>query len=362
MMTEDILRVILTEFDIPQNNYAFIPIEHGLINKSYQVIENSGDHKAYFLQQIDHNVFANIEGIMHNIGVVSNHFNSLQEAPEHLTTLQTKSGANYFKAINGEYWRLYKYIEGITYYKAESEKIAAEAGKMFGHFLSTLQGIDVALIHTTIPGFHDINLRYEQFEASLTSASPDRKLRAKNLLRLAEENFSYAKDIYHEIVSDCPVIVTHNDTKLSNLLFDNQQRGICVVDYDTLMPGFLALDFGDSVRTICSTTDEDDTNLAGTYFNLEIFKSFTLNFIQALAPTVEVTEVKLFAKAVPYMPYLMGLRMLTDYLNNDVYYTTQYEHHNFDRASNQLALFISGAAQLNEMNNIVLELINIQSS
>jgi hypothetical protein len=360
-MPEDNLKEVLGEFDIPQLDFILHPIKHGLINKSYEVIEISTKQKLYFLQQIDQNAFNDIEGIMHNIGVVSNHFNSWPEAPGHLITQQTKSCANYYKSGAGEYWRLYNYVEGKTYYRAENEQIAGEAGKMFGEFLNALQGIDIALMQTTIPGFHDIDLRYEQFNKSLTTAKPPRKDKAKTLIRLVRENIMYVKDIYHEIINTCPAKITHNDTKLSNLLFDDQQKGICVVDYDTLMPGYLPLDFGDSVRTICSTTVEDDTNLAGTYHDIEIFKLFTLKFIGGLAETCTRAEINLFAKAVPYMPFLMGLRMLTDYLNNDVYYSTQYEQHNFDRASNQLALFISGAAQLDEMNNIVHKTLINQS-
>lgn len=361
-MPEDNLKEVLSEFDIPQPDYILHPIKHGLINKSYEVIEQPGNHKVYFLQQINRNAFKDIEGIMHNIGVVTNHFNSRPEAPGYLITQQTKSGANYYKSGVGQYWRLYNYVEGKTYYRAENEQIAGEAGKMFGEFLNALQGIDIALMQTTIPGFHDIDLRYEQFKESLKTANPARKDKAKALISLAMENINYAKDIYHEIISTCPARVTHNDTKLSNLLFDQQQKGICVVDYDTLMPGYLALDFGDSVRTICSTTVEDDTNLAGTYYDIETFKSFTISFVKGLADTITPQEINLLAKAVAFMPLLMGLRMLTDFLNNDVYYTTQYEQHNFDRAANQLTLFISGTSLVDEMNNIVHKIMTNQSS
>ena len=361
-MPEDIIKEVLGEFNIPQHDYEQHQVKHGLINKSYEVIERSTKNKLYFLQQIDRNAFSDIEGIMHNIGVVIDHFNSQSNSPGYLATLLTRSGTNYYKSEAGEYWRLYNYVEGKTYYRAENEQIAAEAGRMFGNFLKSLQGVDLALMQTTIPGFHDIDLRYEQFKKSLTTANPERKDKANTLISLAMENINYVKDIYHQIIGNCPARVTHNDTKLSNLLFDQQQKGICIVDYDTLMPGYLALDYGDSVRTICSTTVEDDTNLAGTYYDIDIFKSFSLKFIGGLEETCTRAEINLFAKAVPYMPFLMGLRMLTDYLNNDVYYSTQYEEHNFDRASNQLALFISGAAQLDEMNNIVQKTLTNQSS
>jgi hypothetical protein len=361
-MPEDNPKEVLSKFNIPQCDYILHPVKHGLINKSYAVVEQSTNEKVFFLQQIDHNVFSDIEGIMHNISIVINHFNSKTEAPGHLSPQQTSSGTNYYKSDEGEYWRLYNYVEGNTYYRAENEQIAAVAGKMFGDFLKALQGIDPDLMKTTIRGFHDIDLRYEQFKKSLTTAKPARKDKANALIGLTMENINYVKGIYHEILNTCPARVTHNDTKLSNLLFDQEQKGICVVDYDTLMPGYLALDYGDSVRTICSTTVEDDTNLASTYYDIEIFKSFTTNFIDGLASTITNEEINLFAKAAAYMPFLMGIRMLTDYLNNDVYYNTQYEQHNFDRASNQLALFVSGAAQLNEMNNIVHKTLNIQSS
>ena len=225
-MPEDNLKEVLGEFDIPQLDYILHPIKHGLINKSYEVIEKSTKRKAYFLQQIDHNVFSDIEGIMSNISLVTNHFKEQTKAPVHLDTKKIKSGANYYKSEAGEYWRLYNYVEGNTYFRAENKQIAAESGKMFGDFLNALQGIDIELMQTTIPGFHDIDLRYEQFKESLATAYHDRKEKASTLISLANENISYVKDIYHEIISNCPARVTHNDTKLSNLLFDGQQKGI----------------------------------------------------------------------------------------------------------------------------------------
>jgi hypothetical protein len=357
-MPEDNLPVILAEFNIPQLDYELCPVKHGLINKSYVVIEKSTNKKAYFLQQVDHNVFNDIEGIMHNIGVVSDHFKSDPDAPAHLSTQPTSSGANFFRSKVGEYWRLYDYVKGNTYYRANDKHIAAEAGRMFGEFENALQGIDISFVQNTIPGFHDIDLRYEQFKESLLKATSTRINKAKPLIDIVKEQINYVKDIYHDTVNTCLPRVTHNDTKLSNLLFNDNKKGICVVDYDTLMPGYLPLDFGDSVRTICSTTVEDDTDLKGTFFDLNIYRAFTSNFIEALEGAITKTELSMLPRTVAYMPFLMGLRMLTDYLNNDIYYTTQYEQHNFDRAANQLTLFMSGVELLNEMNNIVLEINN----
>jgi len=352
-MPAEILRAILTKFNIPQLDYDLQPVKHGLINKSFVVSNKSTNEKVYFLQQIDHNAFKDIEGIMHNIGVVSNHFINQPVAPKHLVTQQTKSGVNYYKSEVGEYWRLYDYVEGNTYYRATNDNIAAEAGEMFGEFENALQGIEMSLIRDTIPGFHDIDLRYEQFEESLLRANSVRKNKTSSLIDLVKGNIEYVKSIYHDVVKTCPPRVTHNDTKLSNLLFDDQEKGICVVDYDTLMPGYLPLDFGDSVRTICSTTVEDDTDLQHTFFDLDIYRAFATSFVTAFEGSINKQELIMLPRTVAYMPFLMGLRMLTDYLNNDVYYTIQYEQHNFDRASNQITLFMSGVALLDEMNTIV---------
>ena len=354
-MLASIPDLILPQFNIPQGEYELHPVEHGLINKSYAVIDKATKRKRYFLQQVDHNAFPDIEGIMHNIGVVSNHFKGLTDAPAHLATMDTHSGANFYKSAEGEYWRLYDYVVGDTYLRADNNQIAAAAGRMFGVFLKVLQGIDVSLMRNTIPGFHDIDLRYNQFKESLVSAEKARKDKAALLISLVKDNIEYVKEIYHEIISSCDARVTHNDTKLSNLLFDDQQRGICVVDYDTIMPGYWPLDFGDSVRTICSTTVEDDTDLQRTFFDLDIYRAFTSNFILALKGSITQSELSMLARTVAYMPFLMGLRMLTDYLNNDIYYTTQYDQHNFDRASNQITLYMSGVNLLDEMNNIVNE-------
>lgn len=350
------LIAILSEFEIPQRDYELEQVKYGLINKSYNVVERSSNKKCFFLQQVDHNAFKDIEGIMHNIGIITNHFKGQSGAPKHLKTLVTRSGANYYKSPAGEYWRLYNYIEGHTYYRAETIQLATEAGKMFGKFQNSLDGIDITLIRDTIPGFHDMDMRYEQFLESLSGATNVRKEKAADLIVLVKENIKYVKSIWYDTVRSCPPRVTHNDTKLSNLLFDDNNHGICVVDYDTLMPGFLPLDFGDSVRTICSTTIEDDTNLKDTFFNINIFRALVTSFIAALEGSITVAEIKMLPRTAAYMPFIMGLRMLTDYLNNDIYYTTEYDQHNFDRAANQMTLFMSGVGLLDEMNNIVMEI------
>ncbi len=343
---------ILNHFAIPRRDYAVLPVRHGLINRSYKVTDKATGKPRYFLQQIDHHIFKDVEGLMHNIKQVTAHFELLPNPPGHLTTVNS-GDKNYYRSPAGAYWRLYPYVDGNTYIRAGDRQLATEAGRMFGQFLKALSGLPPGAMVITIPRFHDIDWRYQQFQASLGTAGKQRLRKAAWLIRLVEENISAVQKIYHNIVHHCPLRVVHNDTKLSNLLFDGQQRGLCVVDYDTLMPGYIPLDFGDAIRSLASTTVEDDPDTGRTFFNRQVFAAFTPAFIKALGNAITKAETSQFANSVPYMPFLMGLRMLTDYLNNDSYYTTRYAEHNYHRAANQLTLYSSGMALMPEMNKIV---------
>lgn len=344
---------VLKKFLIPSKDYSAEAITHGHINRSFAVIDKESNRKKYFLQQVDHSIFPDIEGIMSNIKLVEKHFEGLSHPPPVLSTIKTGTNSNFYRSKIGEYWRLFNYVEGNTYDKASDRAMATEAGKMFGEFLNALNSLDPEQLETTLPRFHDINLRYDQFTDSLVNADLKRKEKSAHLISQVEENIDRVKEIYHTIVRSCPLRATHNDTKLSNLLFDEDNKGICVVDYDTFMPGWLPLDFGDTIRTLCSTTDEDDPDIAKTDFDMIIFNAFGTAFINQLAQTITVPELNNLSKAVPYMPFLMGLRMLTDYFNNDIYYTTRSEHHNFERASNQFKLYQSGVEKLDEMTEII---------
>jgi len=356
-MPRELLPTILSYFDIPVGNYDITPIGHGLINKSYVVTEATTHENKYFLQQIDHNIFKDIPGLMQNIAVVTAYFKTLDNPPQHLRTYSTKTGQNYYHSATGEYIRLYNYVNGYTYHRAENLPMASESGRMFGEFLNALSGLDSSLLTPTIPHFHDINIRYAQFLESIASAGQERTTAAAALIQLVHDNIQFVKEIYHELVETCPLRATHNDCKLSNLLFDKNLHGICVIDYDTLMPGYWPLDFADSVRTLCSSTLEDDKNIANTRFDIGFFKAFATSFVNTLDGTITASEINLLPKAVPYMPFLMGLRMLTDYLNNDIYYSTQYPDHNYYRAANQLTLYKSGSVLQDEMNNIVKNIL-----
>ena len=346
---------ILSVFDIPVSDYSFEQITTGHINQSYAVINSELQH-VYLLQQIDTEVFKDVPMIMNNIKVVIDHIEKNQQDSQHvelLSLVPTQSQKTYFESNDGRFWRLYRYIDGITHDKLENSREAQEAGKMFGEFLAAISDLDPDKVGVTIPDFHNMHHRFRQFDQAKTHATAERLMLANEEIEFAEANRAWMLDIYDKITApDIPSHVVHNDTKLSNLLFDNDGNGLAVIDYDTIMPGYIAFDFGDSVRTICSTTGEDDPDVAATRFNKDLMKAYTKGFLNQLENILSESEKELLADGVPYMPFIMGLRMLTDFLNNDIYYQTRYDVHNLVRSINQFKLVKEASHLTSEIQKI----------
>lgn len=351
------LNEVLAKFAIAPVHYRFEEVTSGLLNKSYRVLVNG--QVQYFLQQINHRVF-DVPAVMHNITVVSRHFATLANPPAMLRLYPTHAG-NFWLQMDSTYWRLYRYVDGATYQHSDNPDVISEAGRVTGQFLQGLATLAPAALKTTVKSlvdegraatdFHNINWRYEQFRQSLATGNQARIRQSQPLIKLVEQHIGRAKDIYHRIVSTTPLRAMHNDTKLSNIRFTPDKQNNCLVDYDTLMPGYLAFDYGDALRTIGSRCAEDDRQLQRVGFDLQRIARYTAGFGQAWSG-IDRQEVDLLAQAVCYMPFLMGLRMLTDYLNGDVYYHTDWPTHNYDRAANQLTLYQKGLAELSGIEEI----------
>ncbi len=346
---------VLSQFNIDNIEYQLTPVSNGLINQSFIVSRASDNKNLYFLQCINHSIFKDIEGLMNNVKVVCSYFETVENAPAHLELILTKEENSFYISTEKNYWRLYRYIGGDTYFRADNLGLAKEAGTAYGHFLGTLSNLNPEKLAITLPDFHDINVRYKQFQQSLIIASEERKQKAQPWIRLVELKIETVIGIYKKITNTCPIRVTHNDAKLSNLLFDANKKAKCVIDYDTLMPGYIALDFGDSVRTICSTSIEDDPTLDNTKLDMSVFEAFTTQFIKSISNIITKEELEALPKTGSYMAFIMGIRMLTDYLNNDVYYTIDYKEHNYDRASNQLTLYKSALSLESRMKDIIFK-------
>ncbi|MFY0714885.1 phosphotransferase [Seonamhaeicola sp. NFXS20] len=361
-MTLKELESISNQFCNLDKLVAFKPLASGHINDTF-LIETQ--KKLFFvLQRINHGVFKDVPNLIKNKVLVSKH---LKEKLSHLSQAELKrrvlsfvetiNGENYYVDSYGNYWNMMEYInDSITYQTVKSKEIAFEGGKLIGNFLNLTSDFNASKLVEVIPNFHDMSFRFSQFEASLKNASKERLDKANNYIDIVWELKEEMHILQHlKETGKIKVRVTHNDTKISNVLFDKNKKGLCVIDTDTVMPGIVHYDFGDAIRTICNTANEDEKDLNKVSFNLEYYKAYVKGFLEELNSALTPLEIKYLPLGAKTMIFIMALRFLTDYLNNDTYYKTSYPEHNLDRSKNQFKLIESLNEQFNEMeilNNI----------
>lgn len=310
----------------------------GHINDTY-LIESDKGH--FVLQKLNHQVFPNIPELMNNKLKVARHLASKSDFQQQLLHFYPcKTGQFFYQDEEGFYWNLMDYIpETLVLDKTENAEQAFEAGKAFGHFIAQLDDFNASELYEIIPNFHKMSFRYQQFDQALKRAGEERKKEAEKWI----EQVLISREKMHELqtlheLGEIPLRVTHNDTKLSNILFNKQNKAVAVIDWDTLMPGIVHYDFGDSVRSICSTATEDETDLEKVQFNKEFYQAYHKGFLGELREKLSPKEIGLLPLAAQTITFIMGLRFLTDFLNGDIYYKIKYPKHNLDRAANQLTL------------------------
>jgi len=347
------LKNVFKEFDDSIELVSYQELASGHINDTY-LIETSSI-QCFVLQRINQGVFKDVPGLINNKVNISNHIQSkLSYLPKEelsrkvLTFLPTKKGEPFYYDKSGGYWNLMVYISNsVTHETVANEEIAFEGGKLIGNFLNLTSDFDASQLTEVIPRFHDMSFRFSQFEDSLGIASNERLETAKKHIDLVWS----LKDEMHIIqrlkeAGEIPLRVTHNDTKISNVLFDTNNKGLCVIDTDTIMPGIVHYDFGDAIRTICNSAAEDETDLEKVNFNLDYYKAYLKGFLGEVGPTLSPTEIKYLPLAAKTMIFIMAIRFLTDFLNGDIYYKIKYPEHNIDRAKNQFKLIESFSKQM----------------
>lgn len=323
------LTSILAHFNLEQQAYTFSSLNIGYINDTYLVSLN--ERPEYILQRINHGVFENVDGLMGNIDITLGHLNSKDYRKVEL--IRTRTGKAYWSEPSG-YWRIMTYIEhSTTHNTTTSTEIAFEAGRIIATFHTLLENTDKDQYVDIIPDFHSLDLREKQFKKAFSTSSTKKREIAAEAILFANEMLLQLKKM---APNDLPIRVCHNDTKLNNILFSKEtQKALCLIDLDTLMQGYFHYDFGDAIRTIVNTAPEDEQNHTKITFDKALFKAF----IQGLAVKSSLLSVEEL-KALPYgailMPFLHGIRALTDYLNNNAYYKVSYENQNLDRC---LSLF-----------------------
>lgn len=324
--TPEELTALLGCFVIKQKDFDFKVLSAGLINDTFLVY--SEQTPLYVLQRINHMIFPDVAGVMQNISCALNVLKAKDYGE--IKLLKTPEGSNFVQTTSG-YWRLMGFIaESTTYNTTESEETAYEAGRIVAKFHLLLEGQNILEYADTIPRFHDVNLREQQFENALVSAKVSKLEIATASIAFARKTLNTLKSIDFEALTSR---ICHNDTKLNNILFSKQTgKGLCLIDLDTIMKGYFFYDFGDAIRTVVNTAAEDEKQLDRITFNKKLFTAF----IKGMASNPSFLsrgEVKSLPMGAVFMPFIHGLRALTDYLENNRYYKVAYENQNLDRCT-----------------------------
>jgi len=313
------------------------PFGSGLINNTWLISENENN---LVLQRINHNVFKQPLDIAINIGLISEYFK--MNHPDHLFVCPRKTVAGEEMIfIKGEgYFRLFPFIKNShTTDVVTSSSQAYEAAKQFGRFTNLLSAFPVDKLKTTLPDFHNLPLRYEQFETAIKGGYKERIKQSAAIINFLKNQYEIVT-ISEQISAntDFKKRVTHHDSKISNVLFDENDKGLCVIDLDTVMPGYFISDFGDMMRTYLSPVSEEEKDLSKIEIRDEYFKAIADGYLSEMGNELSPVEKKYLVYAGKFMVYMQALRFLTDHLNNDAYYGAKYEGHNFIRADNQATL------------------------
>lgn len=341
---ENLIPDIIKGYNLLPNDYAIERIGTGHIHHTFKLIGK----KSYILQRVNKNIFRVPEIIVNNIRIASDFLKKKFPNYLFLSIIENTDGEEMIYDYEGFPWRLFPYLHGtFTIDKVANADEARSAATEFARLTKYLDGIETKLFQPTISRFHDLGWRYEQLEAAIKNASADR-------LRQAEAAIQKAKAYKHLTVKYKSLIesgvltlrITHNDTKINNILFDqNSCKAVCVIDLDTLMPGYFIYDLGDMIRTFVSPADEEEKDLSKIQVRKDIYKAVVQGYLSQMDTKLTSAEKLVIPYSGMMMTYIMAIRMLADFLNGDIYYHTTYFGQNLVRAQNQLKL-------LDELNKL----------
>lgn len=337
-INQDALLHTLRGFALDGEVVSCIPYGGGHINSTHLVTDCTGTR--YILQRINNHVFRDVDALMDNICMVTDylHRDGCEEGT--LTFIPTRDGRYYTQNEYG-YWRMYRFVEDSVCLQApESDEDFYESAVAFGRFQQALKDFPVEKLHTTIPNFHNTPDRYRLFREAIARDPMGRVKDVQpeiDFILSHEETVCRPQHMLEE--GRLPQRVTHNDTKLNNVLLDAENhKALCVIDLDTVMPGLCAYDFGDAIRFGANTAVEDEADLSKVHFSMEMFEAWTEGYLGAAGEALWAEEIRTLPLGAWMMTYEVGIRFLTDYLEGDVYFHTAYPEHNLVRARNQFAL------------------------
>lgn len=352
------VRAVAGQFQLPGEFIMAEAYGSGHINDTYcAVFDLAGTRVRYILQRINHNIFKNPIALMENVHRVTSHLGEkLAGEPDFLrralTLLPSREGKPWVIDAEGNCWRTYHFIERArTFDAVESTHQAFEAARAFGQFQKLLADLPAPRLHDTIPDFHHTPRRFAAFEKVLAADSANRAALAGPEIEFVLKH----KDITSVLIdAQLPERVTHNDTKLNNVMLDDATgQGICVIDLDTVMPGLALYDFGDMVRTTTSPAKEDERDLSAVKMQFPMFEALVCGYLAAAGDFLTPAEKKFLPFSGKLITFEIGVRFLTDFLAGDVYFKVHRENHNLDRCRTQFKLVESISRQEEQMIRLV---------
>ncbi len=350
------LRFVGEKFRLKGELESYELITHGNINTTYSVKYKNPD-KSYIFQKVNTYVFREPVEIMKNIDMVTEHIRGKQRGRDipALHYHHTDDGKNYCFGEKGNFWRVSNNFDALTYQASSDPEVLRQAGRAFGEFQKNLSDFDASLLFETIPNFHNTQKRLEGFFENVEKDEYGRVSEVKAEIEFIRSHREIAEKLNILLENGIiPKRVTHNDTKINNVLF-NKETGepLVVIDLDTVMPGLAAHDFGDAVRFAANTAAEDEKDLSKVSFNLDLYRGFAEGFISAAADILTPEEIDTMALGALTIAIELGMRFLDDYITGDKYFKTRYEGHNLVRTRCQLALAADMEKKFDEMNKIV---------
>ncbi|MDV3308580.1 MAG: aminoglycoside phosphotransferase family protein [Cyclobacteriaceae bacterium] len=328
------LNPVLEAFNL--TSAKLTPLSGGLINATWKI---ETDTSVYILQRINHGVFKSPQKIDENISRIASYLKDHHPDYYFVSPISGKDGHTLVHTADG-YFRLMPFVDNsVTLHTVTHASQAYEAARQFGKFTKLLSGFDASTLQITIPDFHNLSLRYEQFNTALAQGNPGRIEETREVIDILQD-YRWIVDEFEAIRKnvDFRIRVTHHDTKISNVLFDKDGKGICVIDLDTVMPGYFISDVGDMIRTYVSPANEEERDFDKIRVRDDVMDALTEGYLEFMGDELTATEKKHTRYSGMFMTYMQALRFLTDYLNDDVYYGARYDGHNRVRAMNQVRL------------------------
>lgn len=352
------LQEILSRYMIG-SQAAIEPFGTGLIHHTWLVKDGDED---YILQKINQNVFKNPVDIAVNVELVEKYLKQHHPGYLFVAPLKTKNNHTLVEYRN-DFYRLFSFVQDShTYDIVRTQDQAFEAAKQFARFTHSLSGFPLETLKITLPQFHDLTLRYSQFEQACQHGNSERIKGSRDEIAFLRSNLEILKTF--EKIKSCLQFkqrVTHHDTKISNVLFDKKDRGICVIDLDTVMPGYFISDTGDMLRTYLSPVSEEEKDFSKIEIREEYFKAVFNGYMSEMSAELSKDEIGHFVYSGAFMIYMQAIRFLTDHLNNDSYYGAAYEGHNYVRAGNQIRLLQCLQEKESHLNEIVDSFVFLKS-